>query len=88
MIASPSRKEARLLIERPSRKLIYYRNVNAFCKVITRLVWRAYCLVEDVSCYLGEGVACFLRYRIDFLHDFITKFYFDAPGELAGIETG
>ena len=86
--APSSRKGARSLIEQSSRKLFFYRNVEAFCKIIKRLLRRTYCLGEDVSCYLGEGVACFLRYRIDFLHDFITKFHFDTPGELAGIEAG
>jgi hypothetical protein len=88
LTAPSSRKEAKSLIEQPSRKLFFYRNVDAFCKIITLLLWRTYCLGEDVSCYLGEGVACFLRYRIDFLHDFITKFHFDTSGELAGIKTG
>jgi len=65
-----------------------FAKISRACYDALSLLCCTYCLGEDVSCYFGEGVACLLRYRIDFLHDFITKYYFDAPGELAGIETG
>jgi len=94
LIAPSSSKEARLPIKRLSRKLfsievwMRFAKISRACYDALSLLCCTYCLGEDVSCYFGEGVACLLRYRIDFLHDFITKLHFNRPRELAGIEAG
>ena len=54
---------------------------------LSRACYEALTALERMFiCYLGKGAACFLLYRIDFLHDFITKFDFDTLRELARVE--